>query len=125
MMSKSFGSAVKKLRELKGWKRKQLASRSGLQDSTLSMIERGKRTDPRCSTLTKLADALDVSADVILIEAGMKSPRHTRNSTDLSIKETEIIRSVRAIQSHRLRQHTIEAMLEFARGAQKADMDLR
>jgi transcriptional regulator with XRE-family HTH domain len=124
-MATSFADALKELREMKGWNKSQLAYKAHVQPSTIRMIELGERSDPRSSTLAKLSDALDVSADDILVEAGKKSPKPVGNRTDLSPKEKEIIKTIRAIQSAKLRRSTIDAVLDFTRGAQEADADLR
>lgn len=44
----------------------QLAQRSGVRQSALSLIEQGKRTDVRLSTLERLAQALQVEPQALL-----------------------------------------------------------
>ena len=46
-------------RRARGWSQRELASRAGVQQPVLARLERGD-TDPRASTLLKLARALDL-----------------------------------------------------------------
>lgn len=59
-----FGCHVRALREARDLTQEQLARR-GLSWRTVQEIERG-RTDPRLSTIAKLAEALDVSLAELL-----------------------------------------------------------
>jgi XRE family transcriptional regulator, regulator of sulfur utilization len=52
------------LRRARGWTQKQLAARSGVQQSELSRIERGEG-NPTFRTLSALARALDVRLDFV------------------------------------------------------------
>jgi len=119
-MADSFAEALIQLREMRQLGRSQLAYKSGLKRSTITMLELGERTDPRSSTLAKLAAALEVSTDDILIKAGMKEPAPTGNPGKLSPKEKEIVMTLRAIESPAFRRNTLDAILQFARGAQEA-----
>ncbi len=57
--SLDVGQRLKSLREARGISMRSLARSSGLSANALSMIERG-RTSPSVSTLSKLANALEV-----------------------------------------------------------------
>ncbi len=57
----SFGLAVKRLRESKGWSQERLAEVSDLNRSYVGEIERGIVV-PSLVTLQKLADALGLAA---------------------------------------------------------------
>ena len=122
-MVTSFGEALAELREMRGWNRSQLAYKADLQSSTVRMIELNKRTDPRCSTLGKLADALGVTADDILVKAGMKEEKPFDNPGKLMPKEKAIIVALRGIESDALRRHTLDAVLDFVKGAQEVDAE--
>lgn len=54
-----YGVNVKRLRDRRGWSQAQLAERAGLDPSSISMIETGRR-NPRTGTARKLAEALGV-----------------------------------------------------------------
>ena len=51
---------VKQLRKKQQLTLRQLAERVGVTEAYLSMLERGRRTNPSLSTLNKLAKALNV-----------------------------------------------------------------
>jgi len=121
----SFADALVEMREMRGLTRSQLAYKAGLGSSTIRMLETKKRGDPQCSTLAALATALNVSADDILIKAGMKESTPTGNPGKLSPKEKEIIVTLRAIESASLRRHVLDAALELVRGAEQIDADAR
>ena len=61
----SFGLAVKRLRETKGWSQERLAELSDLNRSYVGEIERGIVV-PSLVTLKKLADALDLSGSDLM-----------------------------------------------------------
>jgi len=124
-MDSSFAEALIQLREMRQLGRSQLAYKSGLTRSTITMLELGERTDPRSSTLAKLAAALEVSTDDILIKAGMKEPAPAGNPGKLSPKEKEIIMTLRGIKSAGMRRHVLDATLELVRGAEQIDADAR
>jgi len=54
---------LKELREHKGLSRYRLAKISGVNDSTLQMIENSKNSNPTFRVMCKIADALEVSLD--------------------------------------------------------------
>lgn len=62
VMATTVGERVRELRESMGWSQGQLAFRSAVHSSHISMIERGIRV-PKPKTLHKLALALGVEAD--------------------------------------------------------------
>jgi len=51
---------LRRLRKLKGLSQQDLAAKSGVSQYTITEIETGRRSDPRPSTLRKLAKALGV-----------------------------------------------------------------
>ncbi len=61
----TLGSRVKDERCARGWSTADLAERSEMSTSALWEIE-SNRTDPRTSTLVRLADALSVSVAKII-----------------------------------------------------------
>lgn len=52
---------IQELRHKRGWTQRELASKSGVTQASISEIEQGRRTRPHSSTLKKLADAFGVS----------------------------------------------------------------
>ena len=59
---------VRVARAKKGFSQKQLATMSGVCEATISFIESAKHTMIRMSTLTKLAEVLDVEVGDLLKE---------------------------------------------------------
>ena len=57
-LSRSFGNAVRQVREERGWSQERLAEHADLNRSYVGDLERG-RAMPSLATLTKLAAALD------------------------------------------------------------------
>lgn len=62
----NVGINVRRLRKARGYSQTDLAIRSGILQTTISSIERGG--DPTSTNLSKLADALNVTADDLLRE---------------------------------------------------------
>jgi transcriptional regulator with XRE-family HTH domain len=65
-----IGQRLKALRENAGMSQQSLATSAGLSVSLVSQIERGSRVDPRMSTITALAAALDVTLDELVGRGG-------------------------------------------------------
>jgi transcriptional regulator with XRE-family HTH domain len=61
-----LGEIVKILREKKGWRQKQLADASGITQATISRLEKGLVNQLKSDALGRLANALGVSADILL-----------------------------------------------------------
>jgi transcriptional regulator with XRE-family HTH domain len=64
-MSSRIGEAVRSARARAGWSREALAYHSGVSWSAIAQIESGRRQDLRLSSLTALAEALEVSVDYL------------------------------------------------------------
>lgn len=62
----TLGERVQQQRKAKGWTRKELGQRAGLNPVHLAKVEAGDKRDPACSTLAKLARALGCTADYLL-----------------------------------------------------------
>lgn len=54
---------LKEIREFRGLSRYRLAKISGVNDSTLQMIENSDNPNPTFKIMCKIADALEVSLD--------------------------------------------------------------
>ena len=69
-----FSSAsLLRIRKEHGLTQEEVARRSGLATVTVSKLEEGKNTDPRMSTILKLATALKCSPDVFFTELPAES----------------------------------------------------
>jgi len=78
-----IGNKIKKVREVKGLSQKQVALSLNMDQSQYSKIEKGK-TDPTCSTLEKIANALGVElSDIFTSDEIFKDV----NSADKTILE--------------------------------------
>ena len=64
--SRNFGIVISRLRTAKGMSQEQLSGLAGISRSHLAMLENGRKT-ARLDTLWKLAEALDVTADELII----------------------------------------------------------
>ena len=115
----TLGELIRQLRESKGWTQGQLAYRSGLSESAVSMIERGNRTNAWADTIGKLSDALGVSADFILLETGLKSEQNAH--LEPSPAEAKLVETVRQIPSGRIRMKVLELITGFAKIARDVD----
>lgn len=70
VMNKNFGEVLKEYREKKGFSVNQLAHYSEVSASLISRIENGKRGVPKPETIAKLAKALKVDYDELMVKAG-------------------------------------------------------
>lgn len=57
---------LKELRKKKSWSQQKLAEKSGLSYNTITKIEQGVATMPTIQTMTKIADALEISLDELV-----------------------------------------------------------
>ena len=68
MIDKSIGRRIRACREAKGWTQEALAARLGISVNFLSGIERGT-SFPRCESLIRLLNTLEIPADAIFCDA--------------------------------------------------------
>lgn len=61
----AFGNLLKELREARGWSQSRLALESELDQTFVSLLERGQR-QPSLATLFALCAALGVAPDVVV-----------------------------------------------------------
>lgn len=57
---------LRRLMDLRGWETRHLVQFSGIRASTLEKIVCGQRSDPRISTVDRIAAALEVPIDALL-----------------------------------------------------------
>ncbi len=67
MNTSSIGKRIQKHRKAKGWRQEEFAERIDLSVNYTGMIERGEKT-PRLETFIKIANVLDISPDLLLID---------------------------------------------------------
>lgn len=84
----TIGDVLKKLRLDRGLTQGQLAVKSGVARSTISMIEMGQRASPNCDTLMDLALALETTPNDVLVLAGLM-PRDDIEERDRRLEELE------------------------------------
>ncbi|HFK1742265.1 MULTISPECIES: helix-turn-helix domain-containing protein [Bacillus] len=58
---------IKLFRESRGWSQSKLSRRSGVPQSTISEIENGIRRNPTFKTLEKLAKALGITIEHLVV----------------------------------------------------------
>ncbi|WP_205700216.1 helix-turn-helix domain-containing protein [Erysipelothrix sp. HDW6A] len=63
-----LGVNLRRIRKYKNYTLRQLGVRTGLDHSDISKIERGIRTDVTIQTVIKLAAALEVSLDDLVLK---------------------------------------------------------
>ena len=73
MTQKSFGQVLQELRKEKGLSQEELAFRSSLDRTYISLLERGKRV-PTIITLFKVATAFQIRAETIIIRMEVDYP---------------------------------------------------
>ncbi|HEX3578085.1 MAG TPA: helix-turn-helix transcriptional regulator [Thermoanaerobaculia bacterium] len=61
----AFGKRLRQLREAKGWTLEELGEAAGMNELQVGHIERGA-SDPKLSTITKLAKAFGITASELL-----------------------------------------------------------
>ena len=76
MESSRIAATLKATRERLGWSREVLAYHSGVSWSAISQIESGRRKDVRLTSLSALADALEVSVDYLIGSAAAATTPH-------------------------------------------------
>lgn len=65
----SLGENLKALRKKKGWTQQELAERAGIKLTHISTLEKSD-SDPKLSTILKLIEALECSANDLIIAPG-------------------------------------------------------
>ena len=107
MNTSSIGKRIRKYREAKGWRQEDFAEKIGLSVTYTGMIERGEKV-PKLETFITIANALGVSADLLLADVlsvgyNVKSSEMTEEISKLPPSERDRIYSV------------VNSMVEFAK----------
>lgn len=79
-IEKIFGDILRELRVKKEFTQSELADRSSLDRTFISMLERGER-QPSISTLFKLASALQISVVSMIQELERRVNENSQNSS--------------------------------------------
>ena len=105
MNTASIGKRIRKYREAKGWRQEDFAEKIGLSVTYTGMIERGEKV-PKLETFITIANALEVSADMLLADV---------RAVGYNIKSSEITEEISALTpSERERIYSVvEAMIRF------------
>ena len=105
MNTSSIGKRIRKYREAKGWRQEDFAEKIGLSVTYTGMIERGEKV-PKLETFITIANALEVSADLLLADV---------LSTGYSIKSSEMTEEIASLSpSERDRiYNVVNAMIKF------------
>ena len=69
----TLGSAIRDARRTRGMTQERLALESGLQRKTIYEVENGK-TDPRLTTIQRIAETLDLSPGDLLASSSRVGP---------------------------------------------------
>ena len=87
MNLKAIGARIKAAREAKEITQEQLAEKVGLSATHISVVERGIKA-PKLETFIRIANALDVSADSLLLDV---------LNTSLQITTTELSEQIKLL----------------------------
>ena len=105
MNTSSIGKRIRKIREAKGWRQEDFAERVGLSVTYTGMIERGEKV-PKLETFITIANALEVSADLLLSD--VLSTGYTVKSSEM----TEEIASLPPAERDRI-YSVVRAMIDY------------
>ena len=86
MLSKN----LRVIRESKGIGVNELARRSGVNASYISAIENGRRENPSKEILSKIADALEINVEELLVEKMRTDENEVDNDIELRIMFNKI-----------------------------------
>ncbi|MFA9479370.1 helix-turn-helix domain-containing protein [Phycisphaerales bacterium AB-hyl4] len=105
MHVRAIGDAIRVVRMAKGFKVKELAERSHLSASFISLVESGDR-EPSLSGIRAIADALGVPSDVLLLMSNLSSSslRSTDRTTGDVVRSVDQILKAEAELEQKLRE---------------------
>ena len=86
-----IGDKIKSLRLKKELSAKQLAEATSLTPAYLSMLEKGKRTNPSLDIIQELANALDTTVDYLLSDDEDLTDKVSKQKNDLTDKDKKDI----------------------------------
>ena len=115
----TLGTTLRRLRDERGWSQGQLAVHSGVDQSHLSKIERDVHETINARVLARIADALNISTDYLMVEAGWLEPRP--NISGLTFAESRLFSVVRQIKRPTLRAKLLEQLTWIAEAVYQAE----
>lgn len=71
-MENNLAKIIKNARESKNISQRELARQTGIDNNTISQIEKGERKKPNSLSLQKLSQALDLDFGLLMLESGYK-----------------------------------------------------
>jgi transcriptional regulator with XRE-family HTH domain len=89
---RQLGEHIRMQRQLADLSLRRLAEMTSVSNAYLSQIERGLH-QPSLRVIRSIADALNLSADVLLAQAGLVESRTTPSATDATRSTEEAIRA--------------------------------
>jgi transcriptional regulator with XRE-family HTH domain len=112
VQTSSIGDYIRRQRELANISLRKMAEQSGISAAVLQEIENGLR-DPSRTILQSIAGALRLSAETLLLQAGVLDPKE--------IDEIEAVREIRRDPNLTERQRqTLVEIYEAFRAANRA-----
>lgn len=84
MDEKGLGARLQDTRKQAGYTQQQLCQKTGLSYSTLAKIERGAIKSPSIFTIQQIADALNITVDVLLAGGKQAASSKKRSKTGIS-----------------------------------------
>lgn len=78
-----LGDSIRELREKNKLTLKELADKSGVGQSTINDIEKGKAQNPKAETLAKLANVFNISVDELLFKKWDEKSNQLKEETEL------------------------------------------
>ncbi|MFN2340728.1 MAG: helix-turn-helix domain-containing protein [Halanaerobium sp.] len=113
MQKEYIGKKIKEYRKIKDLTQENLGEKAGLHYTYIGQVERGEK-EPSLKSLIKIADALGVGVDKLLINYDLSSDASIQisNITDLLLKrdekELEMIYTLLKNLTNILEEHNIE-----------------
>jgi len=101
MNLKAIGARIKTAREAKHLTQEQLAEMLDLSSTHISVIERGVK-EPKLDTFVRIANALDVSADSLLLDVVDHAAQGTACELSELLSERPLDEQRRIIQAVRV-----------------------
>jgi len=80
----TFGERLRELRKARGYTQEQLANKIGVAKTTITGYEKNNR-EPNVLTITKLAQALDVSGNELICVATTDAPILARSPDEITL----------------------------------------
>jgi transcriptional regulator with XRE-family HTH domain len=112
---------LRQVRRALRWTQQDLADRSGVQRSTVSKIESGRRRNLRTSTLQSLARALGVTADELLLSPPQETV--SQESSEYRTAYASVVKAAEGLTEDEL--ESVRDYIDFLRTRRKpAEPDL-